>query len=198
MGERIGILGGTFDPPHIGHLAVAYAALEELKLREVRLIPAAQQPLKAAGESSAPAHRLKMTQLLAELDARLVVDAAEVERAGLSFTIETVRALQRLHPGAAFTLLMGEDTAATLPQWREWQALAGLVQVAVAARGDARGALPAGFNARWLATRRIDLSASELRQRVRDGLPIRGFVPEAVASYIEKHQLYRTTESDSP
>lgn len=198
MGERLGLLGGTFDPPHLGHLALAYDAIEQLPLDRVLLIPAARQPLKAGAEMSASAHRLAMTRLLAALDPHLAVDPVEVERAGLSFTVDTVRALRASHPGAELTLLMGEDTAATLPQWREPQALAALVRVAVAARSGSSGTLPAGFDARWLAARRIDLSATELRARVRAGRPIRGLVPDAVADYITAHALYRTTDPTTP
>jgi len=198
VGERLGILGGTFDPPHIGHLALALDALEQLPLDRVLLIPAARQPLKANAAMSAPTHRLAMTRLLAELDPRLSVDPVEVDRAGLSFTVDTVRALRGGLPDAEFTLVMGEDTAATLPQWREPAALALLVRVAVAFRGapvnePTRG-LPAGFDARWLRARRIDVSATELRDRVRTGRPIRGFVPDTVAAYIAAHGLYRTTD----
>lgn len=198
MSERLGILGGTFDPPHIGHLALAFDALEQLPLDRVLLIPAARQPLKANAAMSAPAHRLAMTRLLAELDPRLVADPVEVDRAGLSFTIDTVRALRIAHPNAQFTLVMGEDTAATLPQWREPEALAQLVNVAIAVRGEAAGAAPAGFDAQWLRARRIDLSATELRDRVRAGRSIRGFVPDEVASYIAAHGLYRTTDQTTP
>ena len=194
MGERLGILGGTFDPPHIGHLALAFDALEQLPLDRVLLIPAARQPLKTQVAISAPAHRLAMTHLLAELDPRLTADPVEVERAGLSFTIDTVRALRLAHPTAELTLVMGADTAVTLPQWREPAALAALVRVAIAVRGGTSGALPTGFDARWLQTRRIDLSATELRDRVRAGRPIRGLVPDAVAAYIAAHRLYRTTD----
>ncbi len=194
MGERIGILGGTFDPPHIGHLALAYDALEQLALDRVLLIPAARQPLKAGVEMSPAEDRLAMTEHLAALDPRLAVDRVEVERGGLSFMVDTLRSLRARHPGATFVLLMGEDTAATLPQWKEPDVLATLVQVAVAVRGAAPGAreLPAGFDARWLSARRIDLSASELRARVRAGQTIRGLVPEAVAAHIDTRRLYRT------
>jgi nicotinate-nucleotide adenylyltransferase len=120
----------------------------------------------------------------------------EVERGGLSFTVDTLRALRERHPGATLVLVMGEDTAATLPQWREPEALATLAQVAVAVRGaggsQGARALPVGFDARWLAVRRIDLSASDLRSRVQAGRSIRGLVPEAVADHIATRGLYRT------
>ncbi len=192
MTERLGILGGTFDPPHIGHLLAASGALEALGLSGLMLIPAWRQPLKSGAETAGAEHRLAMTRLLAAADPRLGVDAIEIERGGLSYTVDTVRAYRTRHPNVEFDLLMGADTADTLPQWREPEALAGLVRVVVLTRGTDDRPLPAGFKAMRLATRRVDLSATEVRERVRAGLPIRGFVTDAVADYIETHQLYRT------
>ncbi len=192
MPRRIGIFGGTFDPPHIGHLLLALDALDHLQLERLVLVPAARQPLKQEQAMSEPAHRLAMTRLFAESDPRLEVDALEVDRGGLSFTVDTVRALRRAHPDAEFLLLMGADTAESLPKWREPEALALLVEVAIAGRGGHRPA-PEGFRTQYLPSRRVDVSATEIRERVRQGRSIRGFVPDAVAAYIAAHQLYRTT-----
>lgn len=192
MATRIGIFGGTFDPPHLGHLLLALDALDHLQLDRLVLVPASRQPLKMDVPMTAPAHRLAMTRLLAESDPRLEVDASEVDRGGLSFTVDTVRALRRTHPDAQFVLLMGADTAESLPKWREPEALALLVEVAVAGRGDHRPD-PVGFRTQYLPSRRVDVSATEVRERVRQGRSIRGFVPDAVAAYIAAHQLYRTT-----
>lgn len=193
MGPRVGILGGTFDPPHTGHLLLALDALDALALDELLLVPAARQPLKQGVAMTDPAHRLAMTQCLAASDPRLRVDGSEVGRGGLSFTIDTVRALKAARPDAELFLLMGADTAATLPHWREPEALALLVQVAVAGRGSEPTAMPTGFRAVPLPTRRVDISATEIRTRVGAGRSIRGFVPDAVADYIAAHGLYRTT-----
>lgn len=192
MATRIGIFGGTFDPPHLGHLLLALDALDHLQLDRLILVPAARQPLKQGLPMTDAAHRLAMTRLFAESDARLEVDASEVDRGGLSFTIDTVRGLRGAHPTAEFVLLMGADTAETLPKWREPEALALLVEVAIAGRGEHRP-VPAGFRTRFLPPRRVDVSATEIRERVRLGRSIRGFVPDAVAAYIAAHQLYRTT-----
>lgn len=196
MRERLGLLGGTFDPPHLGHLHLAYSAIERLDLDRVILIPARRQPLKAATEISAPEHRVAMTRLLAGSDPRLSVDPVETEREGLSFSIDTVRGYRSAHPTAELVFLMGEDTAATLPHWREPVALSRLARLVVLTRGvrDAgMGALPQGVDVERVATRRIDISATEIRARVRAGLPLRGFVTEDVAAYIAAHRLYRTT-----
>lgn len=193
MGARIGIFGGTFDPPHTGHLLLALDALDALALDELILVPAARQPLKRGVEMTPPEHRLAMTQLLAAAEKRLRVDDSEVTRGGLSFTVDTVRAISGARPDAELVLLMGADTAATLPQWREPEALGLLVQVAVAGRGPEPVQLPAGFRAIPLPMRRVDISATEIRARVGAGRSIRGFVPDAVADYIADRGLYRTT-----
>jgi nicotinate-nucleotide adenylyltransferase len=188
--RRLGLLGGTFDPPHVGHLAAAYAALEALALDEVRLIPAATQPLKAERDAADPRHRLAMTRLLAEADPRLAVDPVEVERGGLSYTVDTLRAYRRDHPAADLVLLIGEDVVATLPQWREPATIAGLARIVVVTRGATAVPDP-GVPVERLRTRVIEVSSTELRSRVRAGLPIRGLVPDGVAAYIAAHRLYR-------
>lgn len=193
MGTRIGVFGGTFDPPHTGHLLLALDALDQLGLDRLLLVPAARQPLKQGVPMTDAAHRVAMVRALSAADPRLAVDDSEVTRGGLSYTVDTLRSLRAAEPDAEFFLLMGEDTAATLPQWREPEALALLVTVAIAGRGEVERPLPQGFQAQRLATRRVDISATEVRERVRRGRSIRGFVPDAVADYIEAQQLYRTT-----
>lgn len=193
MGARIGVFGGTFDPPHTGHLLLALDALDHLALTRLLLVPAARQPLKRGVEMTGPEHRLAMVRALATADPRLAVDDSEVARGGLSYTVDTLRSLRAAQPDAELFLLMGEDTAATLPQWREPEALALLVTVAIAGRGEEQGPLPAGFRAQRLPVRRVDISATEIRDRVRRGRSVRGFVPDAVAEYIAAQQLYRTT-----
>lgn len=198
MTPRLGILGGTFDPPHIGHLLAAYSAREALALDAVVFIPAWRQPLKDGVGAAAPRHRLAMTQLLVGDDPALSVDAIEVERGGLSFTVDTMRAYRESRPGTELHLLLGEDAAATLPQWRETVALGSLVRIAVLTREGAPegtdAGLPPGFQGQRLRTRRLDVSSTEVRSRVRAGLPVRGLVTDAVAAYIADHQLYRTTD----
>ena len=194
MGERLGILGGTFDPPHIGHLLLAYGAIERELLDRLILVPARRQPLKAEVAITDPAHRLAMVRCLAEMDPRLHVDALELDRPGLSFTVDTLRAYRAQWPEAALHLLLGADAARTFAQWRAPAEVAGLARVVICTRGEeAMPAAPAGIAWDRLATRRVDVSATEVRARVRAGLSIRGFVTEAVAAYIAAHGLYRTT-----
>jgi nicotinate-nucleotide adenylyltransferase len=168
--SRIGLFGGTFDPPHVAHVALARAALEALQLDVVRWIPAGQPWQKT----------------------REVTPAAD--RAGPSFTLDTVRAFAAAQPGAQWFLIIGADQYAGLHTWRDWQALLGLVTLAVANRP---GPLPPvdpevlRFPHRVVPLPMLDISATEIRDRVARGLPIASMVPPAVARYIDMHQLYR-------
>ncbi|MBI5601282.1 MAG: nicotinate (nicotinamide) nucleotide adenylyltransferase [Gemmatimonadetes bacterium] len=186
---RIGIFGGTFDPPHVGHWLAAVDAVEALALDEVVWVPAAQQPLKAGVSSADTAHRLAMARLMVLGDTRFRVDAVELERGGLSFTVDTLRAYRERYPDAALFLLLGRDAAASLPKWREPEVIRELAEIVVLTRGGEAASLPSGV--RELPTRRVDVSATEIRERVAAGRSIRGFVPDAVAAYIAAHGLYQ-------
>lgn len=189
---RIGFFGGSFDPPHLGHWLVAIDALERLGLDRIDFVPAASQPLKAAGHHASPAARLAMVRAMVAGDPRVGVNAAEIERGGLSFTVDTVSAHRAAHPADDVHLLVGADAAASLSRWHDPERLLGLVRLVVLTRGaDApdASAWPAGTVV--LPNRRVDISSTEVRARVRDGLPIRGFVADAVAAYIADHALYR-------
>jgi nicotinate-nucleotide adenylyltransferase len=186
---RIGLLGGTFDPPHLGHLLAASDAYEALNLDRLVFIPAAAQPLKSAIMAS-PADRLAMVRLLVADDPRFTVDPIEIERGGLSFTIDTLRALHdrwKADSALALVLLLGADAAATLPQWREPAEIARLAEVVVLRRGERYTAAMG----RAIDTRTVDVSSTEIRARVSAGLSIRGFVTSPVAAYIEGRRLYR-------
>ena len=197
---RMGIFGGSFDPPHVGHLLVAQDARDALQLDQLLIVPAATQPLKH-GHSTAAVHRLEMVQRCFDGVPRTVVDALEMERGGLSFMVETVDTLRRRWSSVSLHLLVGEDVVATLPQWREFERLLAMVQLVILARTDvsanvcgrvvdhSTGRLTS-LNAVPLATRRVDVSSTEIRARVRDGRSIRGFVPDAVAAYIASARLY--------
>jgi nicotinate-nucleotide adenylyltransferase len=206
---RIGIFGGSFDPPHNGHLLAALDAIEALSLDRLQVIPAAQQPLKT-GVRTAGHHRLAMTRQCFEGLPQVEVDPIEMERGGLSFTVDTVDALRRQWPAAELLLLLGEDATAGLPHWREPERLLSMVQLVVLTRNVERAStpaasvagLPASLNMEeWLAarglaplrriaTRRVDVSSTEVRARVQSGRSIRGFVPDAVAAYIATTGLY--------
>jgi nicotinate-nucleotide adenylyltransferase len=191
---RLGLFGGTFDPPHIGHLLVAIDAAEALELDRLVFIPAAAQPLKVGRAQATPAQRLAMLRALIAMDERLEVDAVEIERGGLSYSVDTVTVFAERYPSAARFFLIGADVVSTLPQWRAPERIAELARIVVLRRGDEAlpdlSTLPGG-GADALTTRRVDISSTEIRDRVRRRLPIRGFVPDAVASYIAAEQLYR-------
>jgi nicotinate-nucleotide adenylyltransferase len=188
---RIGLLGGSFDPPHVGHLLAASDAYESLDLDRLIFIPAAVQPLKINRSAARVEQRLAMIKMLAEGDPRFDVDSIEIDRGGLSYTVDTLTALTQRWPSAELFWLVGADIVPSFAQWREPERIVELATVVVLQRsGDVDGAnLPARL--RCLATRRIDVSSTEIRQRVKEGKSVRGFVPDAVAELIAAERLYR-------
>lgn len=194
---RIGILGGSFDPPHVGHVLMAQDALELLGLDHLRIVPAGTQPLKGSASATA-AQRLTMVRAAFAGIARVEVDPIEIDRGGLSYMVDTVEHYAGRWPEAELFLLLGADAAADLARWRDPQRLLQLVQLVVAVRDDeSMGAAPVPW-ATWraihppvqLASRRVDVSSSEIRARIAAGRSIHGFVPEAVAAVIAASGLY--------
>ena len=188
---RIGLLGGSFDPPHVGHLLAASDAYEALELERLVFIPAAVQPLKVGRTPALAEQRLAMTKMLAGDDPRFDVDSIEIDRGGLSYTVDTLTALRGRWPSAELFWLVGADIVPSFAQWREPERILALATVVVLQRaGDVAGSsFPAGM--RCLPTRRIDVSSTEIRQRVKEGRSVRGFVPDAVADFIAAERLYR-------
>lgn len=191
---RIGILGGTFDPPHVGHWLAAVDAVESLRLDRLLFIPAATQPLKAGASVAAAADRLAMVQLLVAGDERFTMDTIEIERGGLSFTVDTLRSLHARDPRAEWFLCIGSDAFAQLARWREPDEVRRLATIAVLPReGTVPDAATLAANPGTVVVpmRRVDVSSTEVRARVRAGRSVRGFVTEPVAAYIAAHGLYR-------
>ena len=190
---RIGMLGGSFDPPHVGHLLIAVDACEGLELDRLVFIPAAIQPLKVGQAGASAVDRLEMVRRLVGDDPRFAVDAIEAERSGLSFSVDTVSAYAERYPDAERFFLVGADVVESFGLWREPDRIARLAQVVVVRRGDDSevGAASASHGFRQLETRRIDVSSTEIRARIRAGQSIHGFVPPAVADYIAAKGLYR-------
>lgn len=189
---RLGVLGGSFDPPHIGHLLAAGDAFEALSLDRLIFVPAFVQPLKVGRTGATAAQRLTMVRLLVDGDARFSVDPIEIERAGLSYSVDTLAAFAEQFPDAERFFLVGADV---FPSFRRWREPARIVQLATLAVLRRTGETPdlTGIEGRTvlLPTRRVDVSSTEVRERVRLGKSIRGFVPEAVAAFIEAERLYR-------
>lgn len=194
---RVGIFGGSFDPPHVGHLLVAQDAITALSLDRVLIVPAGQQPLKQGAQSPA-VDRLAMVQRCFGGVTGMVVDPVEIERGGLSFMVDTVETLRRRWPEAELHLLIGEDVIETLPRWREPERLRSMARLVVLRRATVADTEPVplaqhdamDFPVLNLATRRVDVSSTEIRARVRDGRSIRGFVTDGVAEYIASTGLY--------
>lgn len=188
---KLGVFGGTFDPPHLGHLVAASDAAQALGLGRVLWVPAAVHPLKL-GSVEAPAHaRLEMVRAAVEGDPRFAVDPLELERTGPSYTVDTLRQLQARHPGAELYFLTGADNLADLPKWKDPGEVARLARlVVVSRRGEG---VPPGlpYPALAVPVTRVDVSSTEVRRRVRAGETIRYLVPEAVRAVIERQGLYR-------
>lgn len=189
---RLAIFGGSFDPPHVGHLLAAQDAFDALSLDRLILVPAAAQPLKSASPTP-PELRYEMVRLTFD-DPRFEVSRVELERGGVSFTVDTLAHFATVYPDAERHLLLGADVLATFHQWREPARVLELARPVILEREAGEAPVPAGAgDGRWqrLATRRIDVSSTEIRQRVRAGKSIRGFVTESVAALIERDGLYR-------
>lgn len=197
---RVGILGGSFDPPHIGHLLIAQDAIEALSLDRLLVVPAAQQPLKAVHPTSA-VHRLEMSRRCFEGIPGIEVDPIEIERGGLSYMVDTAEAVFGRWPDAVRFLLIGSDVVSSLPRWHNVNRLLQLVHIVVLTRENQLSAEASGadsvtrsqafqYPVEYLKTRRVDISSTEVRTRVRSGRSIRGFVPDEVATYIAANRLY--------
>lgn len=203
MSRRIGLYGGAFDPPHVAHVQLARAALEQLALDELRVLPTGQAWHKTRQLTSA-AHRLAMTRLaFGKLD-RTQVDEREIRRSGPTYTIDTVREILAEQPGSELFVVMGEDQAIRLPTWRNWEALLGLAKIAVVPRVEDPSDPPLqeptfvpqpGVQDRFirLAMPLTPLSATAIRQRLSAGETVAPLVGEAVARYIDQHHLYQST-----
>lgn len=197
---KIGVLGGTFDPVHIGHLLLGECAREEIGLESVLFVPAGQPWRKAGLEVSPAEDRLAMLRLALADNAAFRVSTVELEREGPSYTAETLETLRQQHPGAQLFLVLGEDALADLPHWHDPARILNLATVAVAARSgegpnlrQAEALLP-GLVAKvvWLRMPVVEISATGIRERVRLGLSIRYRVLPAVEAYIREHRLYRS------
>ena len=189
--ERIGLYGGSFDPIHLGHLLVAQAAREELKLDRIFFIPAAQSPFKPEAKPTPSLERLKMLRLALAGNTRVEVDDQEIKRGGISYTIDTARNYARRFPEAKLFYLIGADNVSLLPKWREANELASLVEFLIIPRpGELKTQIPAPFRGEFLRGFPLGVSSSQIRARANAGLTIQHLVPAAVAEAIQNNRLY--------
>lgn len=199
--KRLGIFGGTFNPPHLGHLRIAQEAWYRYQLDEVLFIPAAQNPLKdeSPADYISAAQRLDLLETALEPDARFTVDTLELDRGGNSYTIDTLRAIHGLQPQRELYLILGADAALTLPNWKDIKLFGSICMMVICNRpgaGDLSAGLPQeleelGLRWEFMPLPLLDISSSDLRKRIRSGKPIRYLVSDAVAEQIHSNQLYR-------
>jgi nicotinate-nucleotide adenylyltransferase len=200
---RLGFLGGTFNPLHIGHLICAQEACLQLGLDRVLLMPVATPPHKEASADPGAEYRVEMCRRATAADPRLDVCDIELQRPGPSYTVDTLRAIQAEGRGDELTFIVGGDMASSFPLWREPEAILELAELGVAQRaGSARdeiaqmlGAMRGGDRVRFIEMPRVDISSSEIRRRVHEGVPIRYLVPDEVVAYIDERSLYRDPEA---
>jgi nicotinate-nucleotide adenylyltransferase len=189
---KLGIFGGSFDPVHLGHLLVAQAAIEELGLDRLYFIPAAQSPFKADSQHAPATERLRWLRLALAGKTNCEVDDQEILRGGVSYSVETLRDYARRFPGAELFYLIGADNVATLPHWRDPQELAQMAEFVVVPRpGQPEVSFPAPFRGRMLKGYPLGVSSSQIRSRVKAGLPIEQLVPAAVAEAIRISGFYK-------
>jgi nicotinate-nucleotide adenylyltransferase len=195
----VGILGGTFNPPHIGHLVCAQEARAQLGLERVVLMPVHTAPHKEVADDPGPDVRLALCHAAITGDEDLDVSTLEIERGGPSYPVDTLRALHGLREGDDLTFIVGGDMASTLPSWREPEAVLELARIAVAEREEHRRHAIAERVATLSAAQerlvffsmpRLDISSSDIRRRVAEGRPVRWLVPGEVADEIERRGLY--------
>ncbi|MEI8138405.1 MAG: nicotinate-nucleotide adenylyltransferase [bacterium] len=200
---RLGVLGGTFNPVHLGHLIMAQDAIERFELTKVMFVPCAQPPHKSSYELPVAHHRLAMLEAAIEGDLQFEVSDMEIQRGGTSYTIDSMRILAEHHPDMELCFIIGADSLMELHLWKDIELLLKLcrivtiarpgIDLAALAKSDLK--LPAPWPERLLADVRgghlIDISSTDIRYRVAEGMSIRYLVSPAVDMYITEHSLYR-------
>ena len=202
MTKRIGIVGGSFDPIHMGHLLIAEFARETLQLDKVVFVPAAHSPLKSDTPAADDKQRVEMLQLAINANPAFEVDRRELEREGKSYTVTTLQDFKHDHPGAELCFVMGGDSLSTFDQWREPDRICQLAFVAVLQRGgwekvDRKLLLPhlpveeqADVEAHFIQAPQIEISSTEIRKRIAERRSVRYQLPAAVAAYIDAQGLF--------
>jgi nicotinate-nucleotide adenylyltransferase len=199
MTLKLGVFGGTFDPPHLGHLALAEEARDQLHLDCVLWVIAGQSPLKQDRPLSPPETRAAMVQAAILGNPGFALSRVDLDRPGPHYTVETVRLLRRAFPQAEFFFLMGEDSLRDLPRWRDPAGLIEMAWLAVSQRpgidtalGELEARVP-GLSARvcWIRARQLDIASSDIQRRIQEGRTVRYLVPDSVLGILEREVLYR-------
>lgn len=198
--KQIGIMGGTFDPPHLGHLMIAEQMRETLNLDQVRFMPNGQIVYKETSRMATPKQRLEMVRLAIQGNPAFVVDTTEIDWVGTTYTYQTMEFLTQREPDAEFTFLMGADSLDYMERWKYPERIFSCCKIAAVLRPgfslkhmqEKQRELESRFGARitLVESPQILLSSTELRQRLKDGKSVRYLIPEAVDAYIKKHGLY--------
>jgi nicotinate-nucleotide adenylyltransferase len=188
---RIGIFGGSFDPVHLGHQLVAQTAREELSLDRIFFVPAAQSPFKPDRQLAPGAKRTALLRLALAAKTWAEIDTQELDRGGVSYSIDTVENFRARHAGAELYYLIGADHVAQLPKWRRANELARLVTFVIIPRpGEPPIDPPAGFTTVWLRGTPVGISASDIRSRIKSNLPVDLLTGPNVAEAIRNYRLY--------
>ncbi|MBK6388668.1 MAG: nicotinate (nicotinamide) nucleotide adenylyltransferase [Rhodoferax sp.] len=201
-GLRIGLFGGSFDPPHAAHVALVKAAVSQLALDELRVLPTGHAWHKSRTLSAAE-HRLAMAELAFAGVERVRVDPREILRAGPSYTVDTLREIRLEQPGAELFLVIGEDQARSLTTWHDWEEIPKLAIICVAARAysmraedqfNGQFSAPQAYQSRFCTLQMplLSVSATDIRSRIASRQGVVPLVGEAVARYIDQHHLYQT------
>ncbi|MHB0935974.1 MAG: nicotinate-nucleotide adenylyltransferase [Armatimonadota bacterium] len=195
--RRLGVLGGTFDPIHYGHLQIAEEVRERFNLDVVLFIPTGEPPHKPQGQANVE-QRFLMTELATADHPQFIVSRMEIDRPGISFTVDTLQALKAQFPDAEIHLIMGADMAMDFPTWREPERIRALTRIVAVTRPGVQEeelrrhlATPAMHGIELVVAPGIALSSTEIRRRARDGKSLRYLIPDAVIGFIEKEGLYQ-------
>lgn len=194
--RRIGILGGAFDPVHLGHMALAEDAFLELMLDEVWFMPSAQSPMKEGEPGLSSEARVELLKACVKSHPKFKLETCEIERGGVSYTYETVCTLMEMHPTDSYYWIIGGDQVAQLGEWRNIEELAKLIQFIVITRPgfDVEDHLPKirGLACHPISSRNLEISSTQVRERISQGDSINDLLPKSVADLIVSHNYYKT------
>ena len=188
--SKIGIFGGTFDPPHLGHLIIAQTAVEDLELDKVIFVPAASPPHKTDRLTASPAHRHAMLKLAIKGNKKFEASMLELHRGGISYTVDTLRSLNEHYPDAQLFLILGEDNYAEFHSWKAPEDIVRLASLVIYHRNGYGNVKGSSYPVTELKGPLLELSSTEIRKKVSRGQSIRYFVTKEVASYIKSKKLY--------